>query len=164
MLSRLQATVATAIDRLDDYDTTPPAARSTRSSTISRTGTCAARAAASGTATRAAFATLHECLITIAKLLAPFTPFVADELYENLDGSEPSVHLCDFPEPDPALRDEQLEWQMQVVARRRRARPRRARGQAQGRRCASRCARPSSSPPTASATRSSASTAWCSTS
>ena len=32
----------------------------------------------------AAFATLHECLVTVAKLLAPFTPFVADELYERI--------------------------------------------------------------------------------
>ena len=45
----------------------------------------------------AAFATLHECLVTVAKLLAPFCPFVADELYERLDASEPSVHLTDFP-------------------------------------------------------------------
>ena len=52
----------------------------------------------------AAFATLRECLLTTAKLLAPLTPFVADEIYENLDGSEPSVHLCDFPEPASATR------------------------------------------------------------
>ena len=45
----------------------------------------------------AAMATLHHILVTVAKLLAPFTPFIADELYENLDGSQPSVHLCDFP-------------------------------------------------------------------
>jgi isoleucyl-tRNA synthetase len=60
-----------------------------------------------------AFATLHDCLVTTAKLLAPLTPFVADEIYENLDGSEPSVHLCDFPKP--GARDEGLEWRMQVV-------------------------------------------------
>ena len=46
-----------------------------------------------------AFATLRECLVTVAQLLAPFTPFIADEIYENLDGGEPSVHLCDWPEP-----------------------------------------------------------------
>jgi isoleucyl-tRNA synthetase len=51
--------------------------------------------------------------VTVAKLLAPLTPFVADAIYENLDGSEPSIHLCDFPEPGE--RDEQLEWEMQVV-------------------------------------------------
>jgi isoleucyl-tRNA synthetase len=45
----------------------------------------------------AAFATLHHVLTTVAKLQAPFTPFIADEIYDNLDGSEPSVHLCDFP-------------------------------------------------------------------
>ena len=60
-----------------------------------------------------AFDTLGECLVTTAKLLAPLTPFVADEIYDNLDGAEPSVHLCDFPEP--GARDEELEWQMQVV-------------------------------------------------
>ena len=62
---------------------------------------------------RVAFETLHKCLVTVAKLLAPLTPFVADEMFENLDGSEPSVHLCDFPQP--CERDEQLEWDMQVV-------------------------------------------------
>ena len=51
----------------------------------------------------------------MAKLVAPLTPFVADAIYGNLDGTEPSVHLCDYPEPDPALRDEQLEWQMAVA-------------------------------------------------
>ncbi len=45
----------------------------------------------------AAMATLHHALVTLSKLLAPFTPFMADEMYENLDGSELSVHLCDFP-------------------------------------------------------------------
>jgi isoleucyl-tRNA synthetase len=38
---------------------------------------------------------------------------VTDEIYDNLDGAEPSVHLCDFPEP--TARDAELEWQMQVV-------------------------------------------------
>ena len=44
----------------------------------------------------AAFATLRTCLITIAKLLAPFCPFVADEIYDNLDGDRaerPPVRL-----------------------------------------------------------------------
>jgi isoleucyl-tRNA synthetase len=45
----------------------------------------------------AAFATLRECLLTIAKLLAPLCPFVSDEIYDNLDGTLASVHLCDFP-------------------------------------------------------------------
>jgi isoleucyl-tRNA synthetase len=61
----------------------------------------------------AAFATLRHCLISAAQLLAPFCPFVADEVYDNLDGSEPSVHLCDFPEPGD--RDVSLEAAMAVA-------------------------------------------------
>ncbi|MDX6667508.1 MAG: isoleucyl-tRNA synthetase [Solirubrobacteraceae bacterium] len=61
----------------------------------------------------AAFATLRHCLVTIAQLLAPFCPFLADEIYDNLDGAEPSVHLCDFPEP--GQRDEELEGAMAVA-------------------------------------------------
>jgi isoleucyl-tRNA synthetase len=58
-----------------------------------------------------AFGTLRTCLLSVAKLLAPFCPFVADELYDNLDGTLPSVHLCDFPvgealpARDPALEE-----------------------------------------------------------
>ena len=51
--------------------------------------------------------------MTVSQLLAPFTPFVADEIYGNLDGGEPSVHLCDFPEPGE--RDEQLEVDMAIA-------------------------------------------------
>jgi isoleucyl-tRNA synthetase len=60
-----------------------------------------------------AFATLRECLLIVSKLLAPFCPFVADEIYDNLDGALASVHLCDFPIGDslPA-RDESLEQAM----------------------------------------------------
>ena len=61
----------------------------------------------------AAFATLRHCLISAAQLLAPFCPFVADEVYDNLDGSEPSVHLCDFPEQGD--RDVALETAMAVA-------------------------------------------------
>ena len=71
---------------------------------------------------RAAFATLHEALVTVAALLAPFTPFVADELYANLVGSvergaPDSVHLLDFPVPDPAAADPLLRRAMAVARR-----------------------------------------------
>jgi isoleucyl-tRNA synthetase len=64
----------------------------------------------------AAFRTLRGCLLTIAKLLAPFCPFVADEIYDNLDGALASVHLCDFPAGDalPA-RDRDLEEAMAIA-------------------------------------------------
>src|SRR6185312_2194627 len=63
----------------------------------------------------AAFATLRTCLTTTARLLAPFCPFVADEIYDNLDGAEPSVHLTDFPVADPAVRDPDLEHAMAIA-------------------------------------------------
>jgi isoleucyl-tRNA synthetase len=61
----------------------------------------------------AAYQTLHTCLVTMSRLLAPFTPFVADSLHRNLAGS--SAHLAGFPEPDPALLDEALEAHMRVA-------------------------------------------------
>ena len=63
-----------------------------------------------------AFETLRECLLTIAKLLAPLCPFVTDEIYDNLDGTLASVHLCDFPAGDalPA-RDRELEEAMALA-------------------------------------------------
>ena len=57
--------------------------------------------------------TLRHCLVTVAQLLAPYTPFVADEIYDNLDGCEPSVHLCDWPVPEP--RDLALESAMAIA-------------------------------------------------
>lgn len=54
----------------------------------------------------AAHATLHECLVTVAALLAPFCPFLADEIHTTLTGGD-SVHLADWPVPagrqDPEL-------------------------------------------------------------
>jgi isoleucyl-tRNA synthetase len=60
-----------------------------------------------------AVATLRHCLVTVSQLLAPFTPFMADELYDNLDGTEPSVHLTDWPEAGP--RDVGLEEAMAIA-------------------------------------------------
>jgi isoleucyl-tRNA synthetase len=65
---------------------------------------------------REAFDTLRHCLVTFARLLAPFCPFIAEEIYGNLDGAEASVHLCDFPEPEAiAPRDVALEHAMAVA-------------------------------------------------
>ncbi len=64
----------------------------------------------------AAFRTLRSCLLTIAKLLAPFCPFLADEIYDNLDGTLESVHLCDFPAGDALpIRDRDLEEAMAIA-------------------------------------------------
>ena len=61
----------------------------------------------------AAYQTLYECLTTLVKLLAPFTPFIAEAIYRNLVGQRvvgapPSVHLCDWPQADAALIDADL--------------------------------------------------------
>ena len=114
-LSRLQSLSATCIDRLDDYDTTT-AGRAIQAYVDELSNWYVRRSRRRfWDGDPAAFATLRECLLGVAKLTAPLTPFVADAIYEGLDGSEPSVHLCDYPEPDPALRDERLEWQMGVA-------------------------------------------------
>ncbi|HWY19184.1 MAG TPA: isoleucine--tRNA ligase [Solirubrobacteraceae bacterium] len=64
----------------------------------------------------AAFETLRECLLTIVKLLAPLCPFVADEIYDNLDGQLASVHLCDYPAGDALpTRDQELEEAMALA-------------------------------------------------
>lgn len=65
----------------------------------------------------AAFATLFEVLVDLTKLIAPFTPFLAEELYQNLvrphdDAEPPSVHLLDFPEPSDVRVDEKLRTAM----------------------------------------------------
>jgi len=68
----------------------------------------------------AAFATLRHCLVEIAALLAPFTPFIAEEIHQNLVGGADgefgplpdSVHLRDFPTAADALRDRELEAAM----------------------------------------------------
>src|SRR5262249_25800424 len=65
---------------------------------------------------RAAFDTLRDALLTVARLLAPFCPFLADEIYDNLDGALASVHLCDFPTgAGMSPRDEELERDMAIV-------------------------------------------------
>jgi isoleucyl-tRNA synthetase len=61
----------------------------------------------------AAYFTLYNCLVTLAKLISPFTPFVAEEIYQNLVRSvytdaEESVHLCNFPEADVSKIDDRL--------------------------------------------------------
>jgi isoleucyl-tRNA synthetase len=70
----------------------------------------------------AAHHTLFECLAKLCKLLAPFQPFMAEEMYQNLvrswDHDAPqSVHFCDYPEAEAALIDEQLMFETRAVMR-----------------------------------------------
>lgn len=62
-----------------------------------------------------AYNTLYTCLMAVTKLLAPFAPFYADELYHDLGGKMASVHLDKFPVADEAVIDEDLEMRMQMA-------------------------------------------------
>jgi len=61
-----------------------------------------------------AYSTLHYVLVELSRLMAPFAPFVSEEIFKNLTG-EDSVHLTDFPVADEKLIDEKLNEQMKSV-------------------------------------------------
>jgi isoleucyl-tRNA synthetase len=112
-LSRLHATTEIVRERLDDFDATT-AGRAIQNFVDEISNWYVRRSRRRfWDGDPAAFATLRTCLTTVAKLLAPFTPFLADEIYDNLDGSEPSVHLTDFPQI--GVRDPALEQDMAVA-------------------------------------------------
>jgi isoleucyl-tRNA synthetase len=123
-LSRLQHTIAEVREQMDGFDCTSAArAIADYSEELSNWYVRLSRRRFwDGEET--AFATLRHCLITLVTLLAPFTPFLADEIYTNLAvgtdedafGDCPdSVHLCDFPDVDESLIDPQLEAGMEAV-------------------------------------------------
>jgi isoleucyl-tRNA synthetase len=116
-LSRLQATVATVRERMDAYDST--SAGRTIAEYVEELSNWYVRLSRRRfwDGDRAAFATLRHCLLETTAMLAPFTPFLADEIHRNLSGdaAAPSVHLRDFPEVDEALADPDLEQGMEAV-------------------------------------------------
>jgi len=115
-LSRTAATAALVTERLDAYDATT-AGRAIASLVDELSNWYVRRSRRRfWDGEESAFETLRTCLLTVARLLAPFCPFVADEIYDNLDGSLASVHLCDFPSADElAPRDEELEQAMALA-------------------------------------------------
>ncbi|MFT5432424.1 MAG: isoleucyl-tRNA synthetase [Myxococcota bacterium] len=67
-----------------------------------------------------AYHTLHEVLTTMCQMIAPFVPFIAETIYQNLaaghlDDARESVHLTDWPGLDEALIDEALSEEMGAV-------------------------------------------------
>ena len=71
---------------------------------------------------QAAYSTLYTALVTVAKLLAPSMPFLADELYQNLvrsvdQSASESVHLAEWPQVLPEMIDESLNRDMALVMR-----------------------------------------------
>jgi isoleucyl-tRNA synthetase len=117
-LARLNALVRDVTATLDDYDIYEPAKAIERfvddlSNWYVRRNRRRFWKAEQDADKQAAFATLHTCLATLARLLAPFTPYVAESLYQNLvasqDPSAPqSVHLASWPEAIAALIDDEL--------------------------------------------------------
>ena len=122
-LSRLQATVASVTGHMDGFDCTT--AGREIAAFVEELSNWYVRLSRRRfwEGDRAAFATLRHCLLEVAALLAPFTPFLADEIHLNLAGGEDeelgglpdSVHLRDFPAPDEALADPELEAAMEAV-------------------------------------------------
>ncbi|MBO0782965.1 MAG: class I tRNA ligase family protein, partial [Ktedonobacteraceae bacterium] len=127
ILSELQQTIRAVIDGFEQYDTTRPAEalqefldnlsnwylRRSRER-IWKTGMDNDKVAA--------YLTLYESLTTLITLLAPIMPFTTEELYQNLvrrvNASAPlSVHLCDWPQVNEELIDEQLEQETHLVMR-----------------------------------------------
>ncbi len=122
-LSRLQATTTTVRERMDEFDCT--AAGRAIAEYVEELSNWYVRLSRRRfwDGDRAAFATLRHCLLETAALLAPFTPFLADEIHLNLAGGalgetgelQDSVHLRDYPEADAALADPELEAGMEAV-------------------------------------------------
>jgi isoleucyl-tRNA synthetase len=111
--SRLEATVAVVRERMDVFDATG-AGRAIQAFVDELSNWYVRRSRRRfWDGDPAAFQTLRTCLTVVAQLLAPFCPFLADEIYDNLDGAEPSIHMTDFP--TPGERDRELEEAMAVA-------------------------------------------------
>ncbi len=122
-LSRMHGTTAEVRAALDDYDT--PRATRALEGLIDDLSTWYVRRSrrrfwrgGDDADKEAAYATLHACLVTLARLMAPFVPFLAEALYQNLvrahdDAAPVSVHLCPYPEAGPV--DEALLAEVALV-------------------------------------------------
>ena len=127
MLSRLHATVARVTDALDSYEPFPAA--TAIAELIDDTSNWYVRRSrrrfwrtdpgADPGDSLAAQATLHEVLVTLAHLLAPMTPFLADRMWRDLTGAaeSDSVHLADWPVVATELVDPDLEDGMALARR-----------------------------------------------
>ncbi len=124
-VSRLQRTIADVVEHMDAYDCT--SAGRAIAAYVEELSNWYVRLSRRRfwEGDRAAFATLRRCLLDTSALLAPFTPFLAEELHCNLAGGveqefgelPDSVHLRDFPEPDLSRVDPGLEAAMEAVRR-----------------------------------------------
>jgi isoleucyl-tRNA synthetase len=129
ILSELHRTAARVVERMDQYDNYSACGAITEfvdalSNWYVRRSRDRYWAADKRSADKLdAYWTLYECLVTTAKLIAPFTPFLAEGLWQNLAADEgvfggrvhESVHFADFPTGDATAIDEQLSERMNLV-------------------------------------------------
>jgi isoleucyl-tRNA synthetase len=121
LLSRLAATVALVDESMDEYEVTD-SARSIQAFVHDLSNWYVRRSrrrfwkSESDSDKLSAYQTLHHALVTLSRLMAPFTPFVSEALYRNLAG-ERSVHLADFPEVETEALDNELEAHMAAARR-----------------------------------------------
>jgi len=127
ILSELYRTAAAVIERMDQYDNFAACTRLSEfvdalSNWYVRGSRDRFWAGGQSTDKLDAYWTLYECLITTVKLVAPFVPFLAEAIWRNLAVEAfgeartlESVHLADYPAPQPDVIDEQLSARMAVV-------------------------------------------------
>lgn len=124
-LSQLQALVHEVTTRLERYEVTE-AARAIEGFTDVLSNWYLRRnrrrfwKSEADTDKQAAYYTLYTCLVTVAKLMAPFAPFIGEEIYRNLVATHDaaaaeSVHLADWPAVDASLVEPQLDRDMHVL-------------------------------------------------
>lgn len=127
ILSRANATLAEVTMQLENYE--PLAAAAPIASLVSDLSNWYVRRSrrrfwrtdpdAPASDSLAAQATLHEVLVLVSRMLAPFCPFLADFLWRGLTGAEEgaSVHLTDWPVAEVSLMNPDLEASMEVARR-----------------------------------------------
>jgi isoleucyl-tRNA synthetase len=120
--SELHRTVVEVTDALDDFDPTRAGRRLTEFIDDLSNWYVRRSRRRFWDGDPAALATLHECLETVTRLLAPFVPFITEEVHERLvldvtEGAPDSVHLQTWPDADPAAVDLMLRDQMALVRR-----------------------------------------------
>jgi len=127
ILSEMNSALATVVDRMDEYDNYPACqaiiefvdALSNWYVRRSRDRFWAKDKRSSEKLD--AYWTLYECLVTTTKMVAPFVPFLADTLWQQLavapfgEKVPESVHLCDFPAAKPQAVDVALSERMNLV-------------------------------------------------
>ena len=115
VLSLLNTLVGTVTESLDDYE--PTRAARAISEFVDSLSNWYVRLNRKRfwSGENAAYQTLYQCLETVSRLIAPFAPFYADELYRALTASDTSVHLAEFPKVDQALAAPELEKRQQLA-------------------------------------------------